>query len=54
MTLKNLATSKDAEVTKLLQNADASDIQVRRTQDAVNAVKRTWKNQTRIGAYFMD
>ncbi len=50
MTLKNLATTKDTEVTKLLQNADASDVQVKRTQDAVNAVKRTWKNQTRIGA----
>jgi hypothetical protein len=47
---KNLAATKDAEVTKLLQNADASDIQVKRTQDAVNSVKRTWKNQTRIGA----
>jgi hypothetical protein len=47
---KNLAATKDAEVTKLLQNADASDVQVKRTQDAVNAVKRTWKNQTRIGA----
>ena len=37
---KDLAATKDAEVTKLLQNADASDVQVKRTQDAVNAVKR--------------
>jgi hypothetical protein len=47
---KNLAATKDTEVTKLLQTADASDVQVKRTQDAVNAVKRVWKNQTRIGA----
>ena len=47
---KDLATTKDSDVTKLLQNADASDVQVKRTQDAVNAVKRTWKNQTRVGA----
>jgi hypothetical protein len=47
---KNLSSVKDAEVTKLLQNADASDTQVKRTQDAVNAVKRTWRNQTRVGA----
>ncbi len=47
---KSLANTEDTEVTKLLQTADASDVQVKRTQDAVNAVKRTWKNQTRIGA----
>jgi len=47
---RDLATTKDSEVTKLLQTADASDVQVKRTQDAVNAVKRTWKNQTRVGA----
>jgi len=47
---KNLAAIKDADAKKLIQQADASDIQVKRTQDGVNAVKRTWRNQSRIGA----
>ena len=34
-------TAKDSEVTKALKNADASDIQVKRTQDLVNATKRS-------------
>ena len=47
---KNLTAAKDTEVTKLLQQADASDVQVKRTQDAVQATKKIWKNQSRIGA----
>ena len=47
---KNLTVAKDTEVTKLLQQADASDVQVKRTQDAVQATKKIWKNQSRIGA----
>ena len=47
---KNLANIKDADAKKLIQQADASDIQVKRTQDGVNAIKRTWRNQSRVGA----
>lgn len=50
VTPKNLASIKDGDTKKLIQQADASDIQVKRTQDGVNAVKRTWRNQSRIGA----
>lgn len=50
ITPKNLATVKDSDAKKFIQAADASDVQVKRTQDTVNAVKRTWKNQTKIGA----
>lgn len=46
----NLATAKDAEVTKALKNADASEIQVKRTQDLVNATKKSWRNSIRMGA----
>lgn len=46
----NLASAKDADVTKALKNADASDIQVKRTQDLVQATKRTWRNSLRMGA----
>lgn len=45
-----LYTVKDKDTTKLLKDADASDIQVKRTQDAVKAVKRTWRNKLRISA----
>jgi hypothetical protein len=47
---ESLATVKDAEAKKFIQQADASDVQVKRTQDAVNAVKKNLKNRTRIGA----
>lgn len=50
ITPKNLAAVKDSEAKKFIQQADASDVQVKRTQDTVNAVKRTWRNQTKIGA----
>jgi hypothetical protein len=50
VTPKNLSTIKDGDAKKLIQQADASDIQVKRTQDGVNAVKRTWRNQSRMGA----
>lgn len=46
----SLANAKDSEVTKALKNADASDIQVKRTQDLVNATKRSWRNSIRMGA----
>jgi hypothetical protein len=49
-TPSNLAKAKDVEVSKALQAADASDVQVRRTQDLVNATKRSWKNSIRMGA----
>lgn len=45
-----LYTVKDKDTTKLLKDADASDIQVKRTQDAVKAVKKTWRNKLRISA----
>lgn len=45
----SLANAKDSEVTKALKNADASDIQVKRTQDLVNATKRSWRNSIRMG-----
>src|SRR4028119_211030 len=47
---KNLTSAKDTEVIKLLQQADASDVQVKRTQDAVQATKKIWKNQSRVAA----
>ena len=47
---KNLVNIKDADTKKLLQQADSSDIQVKRTQDAVQATKKLWRNQSKIGA----
>lgn len=47
---KNLINIKDADAKKLLQQADASDIQVKRTQDAIQATKKVWRNQSKIGA----
>jgi len=47
---QNLTTVKDSETTKLLKQADAAEIQVKRTQDAVRAVKKTWRSQLRINA----
>jgi DNA repair exonuclease SbcCD nuclease subunit len=44
------ATVKDAEVTKVLKSADESEVQVKRTQDYVNALKKTWRNQIKTGA----
>jgi coenzyme F420-reducing hydrogenase alpha subunit len=40
----------DAETSKLLKAAEESDTQVKRTQDYVNALKRTWRNQVKTGA----
>jgi len=45
-----LATIKDGDTTKLLKKADETEIQVKRTQDAVKAVRKTWRNQLRINA----
>jgi len=50
VTPKNLVSIKDEEAKKLLQQADASDVQVKRTQDAVQATKKLWRNQSKIGA----
>ena len=47
---KDLVSISDDKTKKLLQEADASDTQVKRTQDAVTATKKLWKNQSRIGA----
>ena len=47
---KNLVNIKDEEAKKLLQQADVSDIQVKRTQDVVSATKKVWRNQSKIGA----
>ena len=47
---KDLVNITDEKTKKLLQNADASDTQVKRTQDAVQATKKLWKNQSKIGA----
>lgn len=47
---KDLVNIKDSEATKYLKAADASDTQVKRVQDTTNAVKRIWKNQSKIGA----
>jgi len=47
---KNLVNLKDEDTKKLLQQADASDTQVKRTQDAVQATKKVWRNQSKIGA----
>jgi hypothetical protein len=44
------ATVKDTEVTRVLKSADESEIQVKRTQDYVNALKKTWRNQIKTGA----
>lgn len=41
---------KDGDVSKALKTADASDIQVKRIQDYVNATKRHWKNSLKAGA----
>lgn len=50
VTPKTLTAIKDADTKKLLQQADVSDIQVKRTQDAVQATKKLWRNQSKIGA----
>lgn len=47
---KNLVNIKDADTKKLIKQSDESDIQVKRTQDAVQATKKLWRNQSRIGA----
>ena len=47
---KSLSTVKDADAKKLLQQVDASDVQVKRTQDAVQATKKLWRNQSKVGA----
>lgn len=47
---KELVNVTDDKAKKLLQDADASDTQVKRTQDAVTATKKLWRNQSRIGA----
>jgi hypothetical protein len=47
---KDLVSITDEKAKKLLQNADASDTQVKRTQDAVQATKKLWRNQSKIGA----
>lgn len=41
---------KDAEVTKQLKEADASDIQVKRIQDYTSATKKRWKNSIKANA----
>jgi hypothetical protein len=41
---------KDRETTTLIKQADVSEIQVKRTQDAVRAVRKSWRNQLRINA----
>lgn len=41
---------KDADVTKQLKEADASDIQVKRIQDYTSATKKRWKNSIRANA----
>ncbi len=46
----SLTTAKDSEVTKALKAADESTVQVKRTQDLVNATKKRWKNQLKLGA----
>ncbi len=40
----------DDKARKILQQSDASDIQVKRVQDTTRAIRKTWKNQLRIGA----
>lgn len=50
ITPKNLVSIKDEDTKKLLQQADVSDVQVKRTQDAVQATKKLWRNQSKIGA----
>jgi len=47
---KDLESINDEKTKKLLQNADVSDTQVKRTQDAVQATKKLWRNQSKIGA----
>jgi uncharacterized phage infection (PIP) family protein YhgE len=42
-----IRTAKDGDITKLLKDADSSDIQVKRIQDGTNALKRLWKNSVR-------
>jgi hypothetical protein len=46
----NVRTVKDAEVTKQLKEADASDIQVKRIQDYTSATKKRWKNSLKANA----
>jgi hypothetical protein len=43
----SVRTVKDADVTKQLKEADASDIQVKRIQDYTNALKKRWRNSVR-------
>lgn len=45
---KNIVQANDAQAKKALKDADASDTQVKRVQDIVQATKRTWRNQARI------
>lgn len=41
---------KDGDVTKVLKQADESDVQVKRVQDFVTGTKRYWKNSIRANA----
>lgn len=47
----SVRTVKDADVTKQLKEADASEIQVKRIADYVSATKKRWKNSLRANAY---
>jgi hypothetical protein len=47
---EGMVKAKDGEVSKALKAADESSIQANRTQDLVNATKKKWKNQMKMGA----
>lgn len=44
-----LISIDDDKAKKILQESDKSELQVKRVQDVTRAVKRTWKNQLKIG-----
>lgn len=46
----DLGSIKDKETQAILKKAEVSEIQVKRTQDAVQGYKRLWRNQMKMGA----
>lgn len=50
LNVETVRNVKDAEVTKQLKEADASDIQVKRIQDYTSATKKRWKNSIKANA----
>lgn len=46
---EDLLILDDDKTRKILQESDNSEVQLKRTQDATRAIRKTWKNQLRVG-----